>query len=170
MSETPASYAMLAVDPVVDVLEEGRHPLDSLFRPKRVAVVGATDKEGSVGRTLLKNLISNPFGGVVYPVNPGREHVLGISAFKSIACCPGHVDLAVVVTPARTVPQVIEECVEQQVENAIIISAGFKEVGEEGERLEEEVQRIAKKGNLRLRWLRRARFWSGADFASSFGP
>ena len=54
------------VDPVVDVLEEGKHPLDSLFRPKRVAVAGATDKHGSVGRTLLKNLISNPFGGVVY--------------------------------------------------------------------------------------------------------
>lgn len=138
------------VDPVVDVLEEGKHPLDSLFRPKRVAVVGATDKEGSVGRTLLKNLISNPFGGVVYPVNPKREHVLGILAFRSIAACPGHVDLVIVVTPAATVPGVIQDCVDQGVKNAIIISAGFKEVGPEGEKLELEVQRIATKGNLRI--------------------
>lgn len=138
------------VDPVVDVLEEGKHPLDSLFRPKRVAVVGATDKEGSVGRTLLKNLISNPFGGMVYPVNPKREHVLGILAFRSIAACPGHVDLVIVVTPAATVPGVIQDCVDQGVKNAIIISAGFKEVGPEGEKLELEVQRIATKGNLRI--------------------
>eukprot|EP00438_Fugacium_kawagutii_P015503 Skav201351 [mRNA] locus=scaffold2643:69267:73622:+ [translate_table: standard] len=138
------------VDPVVDVLEEGKHPLDSLFRPKRVAVVGATDKEGSVGRTLLKNLISNPFGGVVYPVNPKREHVLGILAFRNIAACPGHVDLVIVVTPASTVPGVIQDCVDQGVKNAIIISAGFKEVGPEGEKLEQEVERIAKKGNLRI--------------------
>ena len=141
---------MLTVDPVVDVLSEGRHPLDSLFRPRRVAVVGATEKPQSVGRTLLKNLIGSPFGGVVYPVNPSREHVLGISAFKSIKACPKQVDLAIVVTPAKTVPRVIEECVEQRVENAIIISAGFREVGEEGERLEQEVRRIAKKGNLPL--------------------
>ena len=98
------------LDPVVDVLEEGSHPLDSLFKPKRVAVIGATDREGSVGRTLLRNLISNPFGGVVYPVNPKREHVLGISSFKSIAACPGQIDLAVVITPAATVPAVIQDC------------------------------------------------------------
>ena len=104
---------MTTVDPVVDVLEEGKHPLDSLFRPKRVAVVGATDKEGSVGRTLLKNLISNPFGGVVYPVNPKRDHVLGILAFPSIEACPGQVDLVIVVTPAKTVPGVIRECVQE---------------------------------------------------------
>ena len=102
------------LDPVVDVLEEGSHPLDSLFKPKRVAVIGATDREGSVGRTLLRNLISNPFGGVVYPVNPKREHVLGISSFKSIAACPGQIDLAVVITPASTVPAVVKECVENK--------------------------------------------------------
>ncbi|CAE7194469.1 unnamed protein product [Symbiodinium sp. CCMP2456] len=138
------------LDPVVDVLEEGSHPLDSLFKPKRVAVIGATDREGSVGRTLLRNLISNPFGGVVYPVNPKREHVLGISSFKSIAACPGQIDLAVVITPASTVPAVVKECVENKVRNVIIISAGFKEVGPEGEKLENEVKAIAQTGNLRI--------------------
>ncbi|CAE7456976.1 unnamed protein product [Symbiodinium natans] len=140
----------VVLDPVVDVLEEGSHPLDSLFKPKRVAVIGATDREGSVGRTLLRNLISNPFGGVVYPVNPKREHVLGISSFKSIAACPGQIDLAVVITPAATVPAVIQECVDNKVRNVIIISAGFKEVGAEGEKLENEVKAIAKTGNIRI--------------------
>ena len=110
------------LDPVVDVLEEGSHPLDSLFKPKRVAVIGATDREGSVGRTLLRNLISNPFGGVVYPVNPKREHVLGISSFKSIAACPGQIDLAVVITPASTVPAVVKECVD----NKALVLVGWR--------------------------------------------
>src|SRR5919199_2787890 len=106
--------------------------LDAIFSPANVAVVGATEAQGSVGRTLLWNLISNPFGGTVFPVNPKRPSILGIKAYPSIGAVPEPVDLAVVVTPAHTVPSVIEECVEAGVKGAIIISAGFKEVGEQG--------------------------------------
>ena len=83
---------------------EARRPLDAIFAPRAVAVIGATEKAGSVGRTILWNLISNPFGGTVYPVNPKRPNVLGIKAYPTIADVPEPVDLAVVVTPAATVP------------------------------------------------------------------
>ena len=76
-----------------------RHPLDAIFKPRNVAVIGATEKEDSVGRTLLWNLISNPFGGTVFPVNPKRNNILGIRAYPSIRDVPDQVDLAVIVTP-----------------------------------------------------------------------
>ena len=92
----------MKIDPGLahDVFRRGRHPLDPFFRPRSVAVIGATETPRSVGRTLLHNLISTPFGGTVYPVNPRRENVLGIKAYRSIADVPGPVDLAVVVTQA----------------------------------------------------------------------
>src|ERR1017187_1676007 len=74
-------------------------PLDVFFSPKTVAVIGATEKPGTVGRTLLWNLVTNPFGGTVYPVNPQRPSVLGVKAYKSISEVPEEVDLAVIVTP-----------------------------------------------------------------------
>ena len=102
-----------------------RHPLDYIFKPQTVAVIGATEKEGSVGRTLLWNLISNPFGGTIYPVNPKRNNVLGIRAYPSVGEIPDKIDLAVIVTPAPSVPGVIDECVKSGVKGAIIISAGI---------------------------------------------
>src|SRR5215210_7992950 len=84
-------------DPAHDVLRYERQPLDAIFEPEAVAVVGATERPGSVGRTLLWNLISNPFGGTVFPVNPKRASVLGIRAYPSITEVPAKVDLAVVV-------------------------------------------------------------------------
>ena len=98
-----------AVDPAHNLLRYERQPLDAIFAPKNVAVIGATEKAGSVGRTLLWNLISSPFGGTVFPVNPKRPSVLGIKAYPNIAAVPEPVDLAVVVTPAPTVPGVIAE-------------------------------------------------------------
>lgn len=88
---------------------------DSIFYPKTVAVIGATEKEGSVGRTLLWNLLSSPFGGIVFPVNPKRPSVMGIKAYPSVKDIPEKVDLAIVVTPAKFVPSVITECVEAEV-------------------------------------------------------
>ena len=113
-------------------------------------MIGATEKTGSVGRAILWNLISNPFGGTVYPVNPNRPHVLGIRAYPRIAAVPEPIDLAVVVTPAPTVPGVIRECVEAGVKGAIIISAGFKEVGAAGAELERNVLEQARHGRMRL--------------------
>src|SRR5664279_4884658 len=103
--------------------------LDVIFSPKNVAVIGATERQDSVGRTILWNLISNPFGGTVFPVNPTRSSILGIRAYPNIAAVPEPVDLAVIVTPAPTVPGVIQECIDAGVKGAIIISAGFKEAG-----------------------------------------
>ncbi len=127
-----------------------RHPLDAIFAPRNVAVIGATEKEDSVGRTLLWNLISNPFGGTVFPVNPKRNNVMGIRAYPSISDVPEQVDLAVIVTPAPTVPDLIEECVQNGVKGAIIISAGFKEIGEEGRKLEEQILEKARRAKMRI--------------------
>jgi acetyltransferase len=123
-------------------------PLDFFFNPKTVAVVGATDKIGSVGRAVLENL--RGFGGSVFPVNPKRAAVLGIPAFPTVAAVPAKVDLAIIVTPAATVPALIRECVSAGVKGAIILSAGFKECGEEGAALEREVLAEARRGGLRI--------------------
>ncbi len=129
---------------------EPRLPLDAIFEPNAVAVIGATEKTGSVGRSVLWNLISSPFGGTVYPVNPKRPNVLGIRAYPTIGAVPEPVDLAVVVTPAPTVPGVIGDCVEAGVKAAIIISAGFKEIGPEGVELERDISERARRGGMRL--------------------
>ncbi len=137
-------------DPAHNVLRYERQPLDAIFAPKSVAVIGATEKTGSVGRTLLWNLISNPFGGTVFPINPKRSNVLGIKAYPNIASVPEPVDLAVVATPAQTVPGVIAECAAVGVKGAIIISAGFKEVGETGIQLERSILEQARQGKMRI--------------------
>ncbi|HET7784807.1 MAG TPA: bifunctional acetate--CoA ligase family protein/GNAT family N-acetyltransferase [Myxococcales bacterium] len=129
---------------------ETRHPLHSFFAPRGVAVIGATEREGSVGRTLLWNLVTNPFGGTVYPVNSRRPSVLGIKCYPDVAAVPEPVDLAMVVTPAPTVPGVIRECAAAGIRSAVVISAGFKEIGAEGVRLEQEILAIARESGMRL--------------------
>ncbi|MEG3919422.1 bifunctional acetate--CoA ligase family protein/GNAT family N-acetyltransferase [Microcoleus sp. T3_A4] len=139
-----------ASDPAHDIWKEQRHPLDRIFRPRSVAVIGATEREGSVGRTLLWNLIRNPFGGTVFPVNPQRHSVLGLKSYPDIASVPEVVDLAVIATPAAGVPQVIRECIAAGVKGAIIVSAGFKEIGAAGEALEQQVMAEARRGGMRI--------------------
>ncbi|MEG4058140.1 MULTISPECIES: bifunctional acetate--CoA ligase family protein/GNAT family N-acetyltransferase [unclassified Microcoleus] len=139
-----------ASDPAHDIWKEQRHPLDRIFRPRSVAVIGATEREGSVGRTLLWNLIRSPFGGTVFPVNPQRRSVLGLKSYPDIASVPEVVDLAVIATPAAGVPQVIRECIAAGVKGAIIVSAGFKEIGAAGEALEQQVMAEARRGGMRI--------------------
>src|SRR3954462_7463195 len=107
-----------------DVLRQERQPLEFIFAPRNIAVIGATETPNSVGRTVLWNLISNPFGGTVFPVNLKRPNVLGIKAYPSIKAVPERVDLAVVVTPAQFIPGIIGECADAGVKGAIVISAG----------------------------------------------
>ncbi len=135
---------------VAGVLGALRRPLDSIFTPQSVAVVGATEKPGSVGRTVLWNLISSPFGGTVFPINPKRPNILGLKAYPTLADAPDQVELAVIVTPSPTIPGVIDECVAAGVRGAIIISAGFKEIGPEGEELERQVLERARRGGIRV--------------------
>lgn len=137
-------------DPAHNILGYEQQPLDAIFAPKTVAVIGASEKAGSVGRTILWNLLSNPFGGTIFPVNPKRHSVLGIKAYPDIAAVPEPVDLAVVATPAPTVPGVIKECADAGVKGAIVISAGFKEIGAAGIELERQIMEHARRGNLRI--------------------
>jgi len=123
--------------------------LDAIFAPKNVAVIGATENVGSVGRTIMANLIATPFGGAVFPVNPKRSSILGVKAYPSIKDVPDPVDLAVLVTPAKSVPGLIGECIEAGIPGAIIISAGFKEVGAEGIALEKSIMDQAR-GKMRI--------------------
>jgi acetyltransferase len=142
--------ASLKVDPAHDILRTEGQPLDIIFSPKTVAVIGATEKAGSVGRTVLWNLVSTPFGGTIFPVNPKRHSVLGIKAYPTIAHVPEPVDLAVIATPANTVPEVIQECVDAGVKGAIILSAGFKESGAAGAALEQQILEQARRGKMRI--------------------
>ena len=141
---------MQATKPRKKMLHPRNQPLDVFFSPKTVAVIGATEKPGTVGRTLLWNLVTNPFGGTVYPVNPQRPSVLGIKAYKSVSEIPEEIDLAVVVTPPPTIPGIIRECGENGVRGAIVISAGFKEVGAEGAALEQQLLKEAQAAQIRV--------------------
>jgi acetyltransferase len=133
-----------------DVLRQERQPLDVFFSPKTVAVVGATETAGSVGRTILWNLIGSPFGGTVFPVNPKRPSVLGIKAYPTVADVPAKIDLAVIVTPATAVPGVVGQCADLGIPAAVIISAGFREVGAAGAELERRTLAEARRGRMRL--------------------
>jgi len=141
-----ADMAQIPLNPVL----ERRAPLDVFFRPRNVAVIGASEDQTGVGRSLVSNLKQTSFGGTIYPVNPKHPEVLGLRCYPSIREIPEQVDLAVIATPARTVPGIIRECAAAGVEGAIIISAGFKEIGEKGAALEREVLAEARKSKIRI--------------------
>src|SRR5664280_1371395 len=145
----PASTSAIKADPSSDVYRSDSHPLDPLFSPRSVAVIGASERAGSVGRSVLWNLLSSPFGGTVFPVNAKRTNVLGIKAYPSVKDLPDKVDLVVITTPADTVPDLIAESVELGIPTAIVISAGFKEHGEHGRELERQISEIIR-GKMRL--------------------
>lgn len=128
----------------------GATSLRSIFQPTSIAIVGATDKEGSVGATLLKNLLDSDFSGKIFPVNPKRSHILNTDCYPNLTAVPMRVDLAVIVIPARGVLSVIEECVRLKIPSAIIISAGFKELGKDGLALEQQIVAEAGKSGLRI--------------------
>lgn len=125
-------------------------PLDAFFHPRKIAVIGATEEQGSVGRTLLWNLLKSPFEGLVFPVNPKHSHVLGAPCYASIGQVPEKIDLAVIATPAATVPSVIADCGRAGVRAVVIISAGFRETGPSGAALEQAVLSEARKHDLRV--------------------
>jgi acetyltransferase len=127
-----------------------RSALDGFFSPASVAVIGATDREKSVGRTVLANLTSGSFAGKVFPVNPARAELMGLKCWPRIIDIPEQIDLAVIITPAPTVPALIAECVSAKVRAAIVISAGFREHGTEGAALERQIQTELSRGTMRL--------------------
>ncbi len=127
------------------------HGLDPMFVPESVAVIGATSRPGTVGRSILENLLHGKFQGKVYAVNANHPEVLGLKTYASIRDIPGTVDLAIVATPAATVPQLIGECVDAGAKSAIVISAGFRERGAEGAALERQIQEQLRRSSSSMR-------------------
>jgi acetyltransferase len=125
-------------------------PLDCFFRPRNVALVGATEKPGAVGRSILDNLTQTSFGGPVYPVNPKHDTLRGLRCYPSVSAIGTGVELAVIATPAETVPAVITDCASAGVKAAIVISAGFRETGPRGCALEDRIVREARAGGMRI--------------------
>lgn len=124
--------------------------LDCLFRPKSVAVIGASPTPGKLGYDILSNVINAGFAGPIYPVNPKADTILGLTAFKNIGDISPPPDLAVIIIPARAVPGTIEQCGAAGVKAAVVITGGFAEAGEEGEKLQNELTQIAEKYGIRV--------------------
>ncbi len=147
-NQTGAATRLL-IDPAHEITRSENLSLDAIFKPKSIALIGATERTGSVGRNLLSNLISSPFGGTVYPVNPKRDNVLGVRAYKSLQDIPERPDLVCITTPSDSVPAIMIEAVALGIPAAIIISAGFKEIGPAGVEYERQIKETIK-GKMRL--------------------
>jgi acetyltransferase len=137
------------------------NPMQSVFRPESVAVVGASAAPGKIGHVVLKNIIygskenidkgvQGGYKGKIFPINPKETEILGLKAYTSVSEVPGDIDLAVVTVPARAVTSVIEDCGKKGVKAAVVITAGFSEIGEEGAKLEHEMLDIAKEYGVRI--------------------
>ena len=124
--------------------------LDALFKPRAVAIVGASTKELSIGNVIIRNLQEYGYKGAIYPINPTAPDVRGIKAYKSLSEVPGEVDLAHIIIPAKFVPQTIEECGRKGIKAVVINSAGFSEMGEEGKKLQEAFLANARRGGVRV--------------------
>jgi acetyltransferase len=138
------------IEPAHDLLRGPQEPLAVFVRPSNVAIVGASEKPGSVGRRLVANLLGSSISRKVFLVNPKQPRVLGHTTFKSLATLPEPVELAVIAVPAVHVPGVIEQCLQTGVRGAIVISAGFKETGTAGIALEEEIRNLIAGTRLRV--------------------
>ncbi len=135
---------------LLEPVKKGTHQLDYLFQPRSIAIIGASQKELSIGNVIIKNLVHYGYTGNIYPINPKMDEIRGIKAYPSIADVPGEIDLAHVIIPSKMVPQAIEECGKKGIKAVIINSAGFSEMGEEGIALQKEFLAIAKEYGIRI--------------------
>ena len=124
--------------------------LDKIFNPQNVAIIGASDVEGSVGYAIVKNFTKLGYAGKVYFVNIRKPEIFGVKTYKTVDQIPEPIDLAMIATPAKTVPEVMEECGRAHVKGAIIVSAGFKETGSEGKALEDKILEVANEYGIRV--------------------
>lgn len=127
-----------------------RHSLDALFRPRSVAVIGASRKRGSISGEIFHNLLSSGFPGPIYPVNPAAPSVQSVRAYASVKEIPGEVDLAVIVVPQRLALAAVEDCAEKGIGGIVMITAGFAEIGEEGKALQDELARKVRARGMRM--------------------
>ncbi|MHA2101621.1 MAG: acetate--CoA ligase family protein [Candidatus Kariarchaeaceae archaeon] len=124
--------------------------LEVMFNPKSIAVVGASRREGSIGRAILKNIIDFGYEGTVYPINPNAESVNSIKCYPDLKSISEQIDLVIIVTPSKFVYSVLEEAVKLKIRSSVIITAGFKEIGEEGEKIEKKIISLADSINMRI--------------------
>lgn len=124
--------------------------LNSMFYPKRVVIIGASNTPGKVGYSIVKNLIESNFDGDIYPVNLKEKDVQGLRAYESVLKIKNKIDLAIIVVPSKIVPQEINNCAKKKIKNAVIITAGFGETGEQGKQLEEEIKKIVEKNKMNV--------------------
>ncbi len=127
-----------------------KRKLDKIFRPKKIAVIGASSKKGSVGYALMKNLIGSGYDGIVYPINPKHDNIQGVRAYPTVNSIPDKIDLAIIATPAKTIPKLIEDCGKSGIEGIVIISSGFKEAGKEGRILYNQIKKLSKEYGIRI--------------------
>ncbi len=126
------------------------NPLDKIFNPQTVAIIGASNKEGSVGHALIKNMIGTGFNGTVYPINFKNKSIFGIRSYANLKDTQDQIDLAVIATPASTVPDLVMECGEYGVGGVVIISAGFMEAGDSGHKMSDTILEYGRKYNMRI--------------------
>jgi acetyl coenzyme A synthetase (ADP forming)-like protein len=124
--------------------------MDAFFDPKSVAIIGASHKPGKIGYEILKNFVKGGYGGNIYPVNPDITPILDLKVYTSIGRIPHDIDLAVIATPAKTVPDILKDCVEKKVKGVIVVSGGFRESGKDGEELERKLTKIIKGSKTRM--------------------
>src|SRR5512136_2936020 len=124
--------------------------LEAFTQPKGVAVVGASPSPGKLGHAVLQNVIQYGYTGHIYPINPNAREILGLPAYPSVLDIPGPVDLAIVLVPAKAVPGVLDECGRKGIGGAVVISAGFREVGREGRQLEGQLVETARRYGMRV--------------------
>ena len=143
-------------DKVIDAFEEReavatKASVSNFLKPKTVAIIGASRRKGSIGWQLLRNIIEGEYTGTVYPVNPEAQSVQGFTSYKSVLDCPGHIDFALIVVPAKFVLQVAEECGMKGIGSLVVISSGFSEMGSvEGQRMQDDLLDICRNYGMRL--------------------
>ena len=125
-----------------------KHELETFFKPKSIAVVGASRNSTKIGNAALKNILISDYGCKVYPINPHEKEILGVKCYKKLADVPGEIELVLISVPAKIVPQIMKECVQKKVQNAIIISSGFSEAG--NYELEDKVKSIIERSKIRV--------------------
>jgi len=124
--------------------------LEKFFNPESVAIVGASTRKGKVGHEILTSMIEGGYEGRIFPVNPNADQIKGLKCYPDLESIGEIPDLVVIVVPAKAVAVVMEQCARIGVKSVIIITAGFKEVGEDGRKLEQEIVGIARRGRIRM--------------------
>ncbi|HYA91858.1 MAG TPA: CoA-binding protein [Thermodesulfobacteriota bacterium] len=144
--------------------------LDYIFKPKSIAVIGASDTFRKWGYLMVERPLKTGFKGTIYPINPSKGEILGLPTYPSVSAVTGAIDLAVIATPAATVPGVLRDCIEKGIKGAVVISAGFAEVGEEGRGFEHAMVEVARSGGIRLVGPNGMGIWSAAGQLSLCFP